>query len=390
MKKIISAILTLIFLSSSVYAQGSRQIQSSDITTALGYTPAQTGGVNGQLQYNNAGSLAGLTISGDATLVTSTGVLTFNSVNSNVGTWGGATFCSAFNVNAKGLITAAAQSACTPAISNVTGLGSGVSTALAVNVGTVGAFVTNGGVLGTPLTANLTNATGLPVATGISGLGTGIATWLSIASSANLRSAVTDETGSGLLYFQNGDIGTPSAGVATNLTGTAAGLTAGNFSAGSASNLSSGTLLPARTNGHMNGTATNDSAATGEIGEFASASGSPALTTNVPINIASISLTAGDWDIYGTGIFNGAGATVTSDIRLGINTVSNTLPSASAFQFFEFRNAAGITDFFYAPTVGPFRVSLSSTTTYYLVAQATFTTSTFAVSTGGIRARRVR
>lgn len=55
--------------------------------------------------------------------------------------------------------------------------------------------------LGTPSAATLTNATGLPVSTGISGLGTGVATFLATPSSANLATAVTDETGSGALVF---------------------------------------------------------------------------------------------------------------------------------------------------------------------------------------------
>jgi hypothetical protein len=50
--------------------------------------------------------------------------------------------------------------------------------------------------LGTPSAATLTNATGLPVSTGISGLGTGIADFLATPNSANLFAAVTDETGS--------------------------------------------------------------------------------------------------------------------------------------------------------------------------------------------------
>lgn len=48
---------------------------------------------------------------------------------------------------------------------------------------------------------------------------TGIAAWLAAPSSANLRAALTDETGTGASYFQGGNLGTPSAGVATNLTG---------------------------------------------------------------------------------------------------------------------------------------------------------------------------
>ena len=55
--------------------------------------------------------------------------------------------------------------------------------------------------LGTPSSATLTNATGLPISTGVSGLGTGVATFLATPSSANLASAVTGETGTGALVF---------------------------------------------------------------------------------------------------------------------------------------------------------------------------------------------
>ena len=55
--------------------------------------------------------------------------------------------------------------------------------------------------LGTPASGTLTNATGLPISTGVSGLGSGVATFLATPSSANLDSAVTDDTGSGVLVF---------------------------------------------------------------------------------------------------------------------------------------------------------------------------------------------
>jgi hypothetical protein len=55
--------------------------------------------------------------------------------------------------------------------------------------------------IGTPSAGTLTNATGLPISTGVSGLGTNVATFLGTPSSANLASAVTDETGSGALVF---------------------------------------------------------------------------------------------------------------------------------------------------------------------------------------------
>lgn len=100
--------------------------------------------------------------------------------------------------------------------SAVTTTGTGVLTALGINVGSAGAFVTFNGALGTPSSGTLTNATGLPVSTGISGLGTGIATWLATPSSANLASAVTDETGTGALVFANTPtLVTPNIGAAT-------------------------------------------------------------------------------------------------------------------------------------------------------------------------------
>lgn len=78
-----------------------------------------------------------------------------------------------------------------PISSGVSGLGTGIATALAVNVGTAGAPVVNGGALGTPSGGTLTNATGLPIASGVSGLGTGVATFLATPSVTNLNSAVT-------------------------------------------------------------------------------------------------------------------------------------------------------------------------------------------------------
>lgn len=58
-------------------------------------------------------------------------------------------------------------------------------------------------VLGTPSSGTLTNCTGLPISTGVSGLGTNVATFLATPSPSNLASAVTSVTGTGSLMFAN-------------------------------------------------------------------------------------------------------------------------------------------------------------------------------------------
>jgi hypothetical protein len=71
-------------------------------------------------------------------------------------------------------------------------------------------------LLGTPTSGTLTNCTGLPISTGVSGTGAGVTAFLITPSSANLASAVTDETGSGALVFANTPtLVTPVLGVAT-------------------------------------------------------------------------------------------------------------------------------------------------------------------------------
>jgi hypothetical protein len=80
-------------------------------------------------------------------------------------------------------------------------------------------------LLGTPTSGTLTNCTGLPISTGVSGLAANVATFLGTPSSANLLSAVTDETGTGLLVFATSPtlttplLGTPTSGTLTNCTG---------------------------------------------------------------------------------------------------------------------------------------------------------------------------
>jgi hypothetical protein len=70
--------------------------------------------------------------------------------------------------------------------------------------------------LGTPSSATLTNATGLPISTGVSGLASGVSSFLATPTSSNLASAISDETGSGALVFGTSpSFTTPSLGAAS-------------------------------------------------------------------------------------------------------------------------------------------------------------------------------
>lgn len=144
----------------------------------------------------------------------------------------------------------------------------------------------------------------------------------------------------------------------------------------------------------VKGTATNDNAAAGDSGEYVQAvvdSGSAlALTTGVADNVASIPLTAGDWDVTILASFSG-GPTTTVDrclasVSLTSSTIDATLGRRTDAVGF------GLTAFAYgwlSPNVGPVRLSLAAPATVYFVAHSTFAVST-CTAWGVIRARRIR
>lgn len=196
------------------------------------------------------------------------------------------------------------------------------------------------------------NAKGLVTAG--TALGANVATFLATPTSANLISAVTDETGSGSLVF--------------------------------------GTT-PTLNKPNVVGTATNDNAAAGSVGEFVSstvlAASSVALTSGVAADITSISLTAGDWEVWGNVVSNPGAGTTTSVINGAANSVSATLPTfpgAGGYARYSYSSSANAVN---SLPIGRVRFSLSATTTIYLVTNMTFAVSTMSAY-GFIGARRIR
>lgn len=111
-------------------------------------------------------------------------------------------------------------------VTSVGGTGTVNGITLTGTVTSTGNLTLGGALSGVNLTTQVTGT--LPVAnggTGITSLGTGVATFLGTPSSANLAAAVTDETGTGALVFANSPtlvtptLGTPASGTLTNATG---------------------------------------------------------------------------------------------------------------------------------------------------------------------------
>ena len=174
--------------------------------------------------------------------------------------------------------------------------------------------------LGTVGQADLINATGLPISTGVAGLGTGVATFLGTPSSTNLRAAMTDETGTGSLVFATSptlvtpNLGTPSVLVATNATGTAVGLIAGS----------------AITNANLTGAVTSVGNAT-SLGSFTSAQLRTALTDDTGSGVA----------VFATS------PTITAPILNQINDTNNAQilglsPTTSAVDYLVVKNGIGV------------------------------------------------
>src|SRR6266403_1562842 len=193
-----------------------------------------------------------------------------------------------------------------------------------------------------------------------------------------IPAALTNVSGRFVGYYSNISGAAPTGG----------GTAYAQYHAGTAPSLFSGTIT-------SKGFADASSASAGNVGEVIESTISTFTnytTTATYQNITSISLTAGDWDIYGFGTFNSNTATITA----GANAIFNiATATASATGAIEGKTISYIPQ---AALLGTsietcgsmrIRVSISSTTSYYLNTQSTFTLLNPQFS-GTISARRIR
>jgi hypothetical protein len=265
--------------------------------------------------------------------------------------------------------------------SGVVGSASGFSGPYITN--NSGLNVMNGGVFSTAttgLTLNASSYTGASVAQ----IGAAFNATVNQTGTSSFTDLYINRTntaaGSGNQYLFNAALG----GVSKTYIDTA-----GNV-------VITGSFTPSTTGG-IKGTTAADNANAGSVGELLSSTQATpvSLTTGTAANVlaATLTLTAGDWDVWGIVYFTPTATTSITQMAAGISATSAALPSLTAYtgavnNWQQPAQVPGSTNPI-AVEVGPIRVNVNTSTNYYLVAQGGFTASTLTAA-GSLYARRRR
>lgn len=162
-----------------------------------------------------------------------------------------------------------------------------------------------------------------------------------------------------------------------------------------------GTGAPDFTQGiEVAGVTDGSSATAGDLGEelVASVLRSALVTsyaTTVPKNVTSLALTAGDWDVSAEIGFQFGGTPDVTQVFKSVSLTTNTLsaadtiavPTAGELQLIELMVTTAAGDV--TTEIAKYRLSISSTTTFFLVARADFIDGSVGCY-GSLRARRIR
>jgi hypothetical protein len=209
-----------------------------------------------------------------------------------------------------------------------------------------------------------------------------VAGQIPIAASATSVTSSTATLAASFMPAHTGDVTSPAGSTVNTLAtvnsnvGTFQGLTVNGKGLVTAA---------ASQTGHLPGTATNDAAAAGEVGQVISTVVTVGVTipSATTVNVGSISLTPGDWDVMGEVWVSGTGGTSTY-MQAGISTTSAFLAGGGPAMNTSFIqvSVAGVI------SICPLRLSLGVTTPVYLCAAQGGLTG--ANATGKIWARRAR
>lgn len=163
-----------------------------------------------------------------------------------------------------------------------------------------------------------------------------------------------------------------------------------------------GSAYPPAVTGPYPGTTTNDNAPAGDIGEYTTSatvrSAALPLVNNTPKTIASLSLTAGDWDVRVIASYLASGAVSLTEARAGISLTANSVtggdvasvPTSNEVTIIQSGSNLIATNDVFTISIPASRVSLATTTTIYFTETQTFSGGTSLSGFGSIVARRVR
>jgi hypothetical protein len=405
---------------------GTAPVVSSGGTTPAISMPAATNSVNGYLTstdwntFNGKGSGTVTSVSGTAGRITSTGgatpVIDLVSGIATPGTTGSVSLIPVVTIDTYGRVTSITTAA------NPQGT---VTSVAALTLGTTGTDLSSTVATGTTTpvitlqvpTASAANRGALSAAdwTTFNNKGSGTVTSVTgtapvvssggTAPAISMAAATTSVNGyltstdwttfnskqpAGSYLVSGGALGTPSSGTVTNLTGTASININGTVGATTAADgkfttlSSSGAYTPNQTAGIV-GTTTNNSAQAGSFGEYVDSSVTAATVNTSKTNVTTISLTAGDWDV--SAVVETTNGGLNAYIGCSISQTSAAFGPAEGKDYVwgGLNVSAGI-GFSSIPRL---RVSLSGTTTIYLVSQVPTANITSGVA-GYISARRMR
>jgi hypothetical protein len=333
-------------------------------TTALVNAASITAGWTGQLSLARGGTAANLTASNGGIFYStaSAGAILAGTATARQMLQSGASTTPAWSTATYPATTTINQLLYSSSANTVTGLATANSSVLVTDSGGIPSLSTT-----------------LP--SGIS------ATSMSLTSPKIGGNIIDPTNGTSILLAISSAGGTPVNYVNTinSTTGNPASIIAG----GSDSNIEL-TLASKGTKGvAVKGVTDASSAAAGYVGELISSSivtgSAVSMSTGVAKDITSISLTAGDWDVWGNVVLTSNGTAL--QIAIGwISTTSATTPNASLYSGINNTsntNAATYINCLQKP------INVSSTTTVYLSGYATFASGTM-TGCGNIYARRVR
>lgn len=341
--------------------------------------------------------MSGSPVTGSGTLALSLATQTANFV------WAGPTTGSAATPTFRALVAAdiPSLSYISALTGDVTATGPGsVAATLATVNGNVGSFTNVSLTVNAKglITAASSGTTGNLTDAGTDGIVVTSGTGAVLGSGTSLAQHVADTTHNG--YLSSTDWNTfngkqASGSYITALTGdvtaSGPGSSAATLAATSNATLAS---LNKTTGVTIHGTNTNDSAASGYVGEFVSANpGSPVTpaASDAFKTITSISLTAGDYDVEATGILD-PGTIVGTRILFMVSLTNNGSDASNQGGIFNLPITISTAFASINLPTGVRRISLSTTTTVYLVGLLTYSVlggATFDTSSI-LQARRVR